>query len=65
MKLISFHKNKITFALVGALRHNKTANLHNVHLPDVVVNMVIDLMFIIATVGGGWHVSMGAQPINW
>lgn len=53
MKLIRFHKNKITFALVGALRHNKTANLHNVHLPDVVVNMVIDLMFIIATVGGG------------
>lgn len=50
MKLISFHKNKTTFALVGALRHNKSANLHNVHLPDVVVNMVIDLMFIIATV---------------
>lgn len=64
MKVVRFHENKITFALVGALRHNKSANLHNVHLPDVVVNMVIDLMFIIAT-GGGWHVSMGAQPINW
>lgn len=64
MKLISFYKNKITFALVGALRHNKSANLHNVHLPDVDVNMVMDLMFIIVTVVF-WHLCTGAQPINW